>query len=354
MAIKNNNVFNEINAYKYDLVEIDEEFEKEIISQIPSGLNKLEIAMYVYIKLCKTFTYDEEYFLHLMGTISKRDMSDLRHTELSNLSKINKNNNSVVCWEFVIIYGKILKDLGIDSYVYDTLIFDDKPSDIVDEEEYFQQRYGKWHPTFGIRIDSTFIDVNVSAWYGDLSLAKNNYAVRNIRCIDETVEEKNAISNAIKKAYSFLAPNEPIKSSDFDACVEEYEKNNANKTQVSVDEKIEILLEKIQEPTLTGMDMLDYILLLRILIFSQKEREDNFKAIMVSGDPLENGTHRPIIIFTLNDTSISNNPEKNNYYIYNHEKMIMPIDREELQAGFLDNRFIYFRDGSRISGIKER
>ena len=100
--------------------------------------------------------------------------------------------------------------------------------------------------------------------------------------------------------------------------------------------------------------MLDYILLLRILIFSQKEREDNFKAIMVSGDPLENGTHRPIIIFTLNDTSISNNPEKNNYYIYNHEKMIMPIDREELQAGFLDNRFIYFRDGSRISGIKER
>lgn len=354
MAIINNDILNENNAYKYNFVRIDEQFEKEIVSEIPSGLTKLEIAMYVYLKLCKTFTYDEKFFLRLMGTMAKQNMHDLSHTQLSNLSKINFDNNSVVCWEFVIIYGKILKDLGIDSYVYDTMLFDDKPCSVVSEDEYFQERYGKWHPTFGFKIDNIFIDVNVSAWYGDLSLAKCNYMPVNLHCIEETPEEKELIENAIRKAYSILSPNQLIQSSDFDSYVENYEKTTYSKTQIPLSEKLDILTEKIQESNLTGMDMLDYVMLLRILIFNQKEREDNFKALMISGDVLEQNSHRPIVVFTLNDTSISNNPERNSYYIYGHDRRIIPMTKDELEVGFSEGRFIYFREGSRISGIKGR
>ncbi len=353
MALENNNIVTNSNAYKYNAVRLNEEFEQRLISQIPEGLNKLEIAMFMYVKLCKIFTYDEEFFLHIMGTIPQRDMSSMNHTQLSNLSRINEDNNSIVCWEFAIIYGKILKDLGIDSYVYDSELFDIKPVEVVDEEEYFVQRYGKWHPTFGIKIDDTFINFSFSAWHSDLSLAKNNYMVRDITCINETEQEKQAITDAITKAYSYLAPNESIKSSNFDACVEEYEKSSSS-VQVPLSEKMEILLEKIKESNLTGMDMLDYILLLRVLVFNPREREDNFKATMINGIYPKNSIRRPIMVFTLNDTSISSNPENNYYYIYNNEKAIIPISKEELESGFSDDRFIYFREGSRISGIKER
>ena len=213
-----NSVVNKNNAYKYDSVNIDEEFKKEIILGIPRELNKLETAMYIYLKLCQTLTYDEDYFQYSMGTNTKRTMPDMSHTKPSDLFKINSNNNSVVCWEFITIYGKILKDFGIDSYVYDIMLsdsFDDKPTRIVNENNFFKEQYGTNHVRFGIKIDNSFIDVYVSALYGDFCLAKNNSMIRNVECVNSSFEERYALANAIKKAYSILCPNQTIEKCDF-------------------------------------------------------------------------------------------------------------------------------------------
>lgn len=335
-----NSIFNKKNAYKYDLIKIDEEFAKEIISQIPSGLNNLEIALFVYIKLCKTFSYDEEYFMCDMGVMSKRKKVFIKHTKLSNILTINKDNNYVVCWEFVAIYGKILRELGIESYVYD--IADEKNYIIVDEHEYFQILYGKWHPYFVIKVNNTFIDINVSAWYGDLSLAKNNYMLKNIKCLDENKKRKENILNGIKKAYSLISPDKPIESFEF------YNNFENKNEQISLKEKIKIISQKIKESDLTGMDMLDYILLL-----SRQENRDNLNTTVIGADVLENGHYRPTIIFTLNNKSISNNPGENYYYVYYNGKKIMPISKEKIEEEFLNKKFRYFKKGLRISGIKE-
>ena len=59
MAMISDNILNENNAYKYDLVRIDEQFEKEIISEIPSGLTfaeKLVICSLGIPYICSIFS----------------------------------------------------------------------------------------------------------------------------------------------------------------------------------------------------------------------------------------------------------------------------------------------------------
>lgn len=60
-------------------------------------------------------------------------------------------------------------NVGINSYVYDTELFEDAPVEVVDEREYFEQRYGKWHPGFAVNVDnqifSNFINAMVEVYH---------------------------------------------------------------------------------------------------------------------------------------------------------------------------------------------
>ena len=114
-----------------------------------------------------------------------------------------------------------LDNMKIDGEMFEYIESFFRPNDekgwvALDNHHVFsiKDKNGKWHPTFGIKIDDTFINFSFSAWHSDLSLAKNNYMVRDITCINETEQEKQAITDAITKAYSYLSPNESIKSSN--------------------------------------------------------------------------------------------------------------------------------------------
>ena len=131
-------LFTQENKYRYESISIDDEFAKRIISSIPENLSQVEKALFVYIRLCKILSYDDEFLLYITKALSKKEMSSMNHAKIDNLTKINEDNNSIVCWEFVAIYGKILSMIGINSYVYDTEIFEDTPVEVVDEKEYFE------------------------------------------------------------------------------------------------------------------------------------------------------------------------------------------------------------------------
>ena len=47
---------------KYKYIKLNKDLEQKIISNMPEDLSDLEKAMYIYIKMCKTLSYDEEYY----------------------------------------------------------------------------------------------------------------------------------------------------------------------------------------------------------------------------------------------------------------------------------------------------
>ena len=209
-------LFTEENKYRYDSISINNEFAKMIISSIPENITQLEKAIYVYIKLCKLLSYDDEFLLYITRALSKKEMSSTNHTKIDNLANINESNNSVVCWEFVAIYGKILSMIGINSYVYDTELFEDAPVEVVDEREYFEQRYGKWHPGFAVNVDNQIFSISINAMVGDLSLAKHNYELKEIKSLHNDEEEKKKFKETINKVYGMVTNGAEIKPYNFE------------------------------------------------------------------------------------------------------------------------------------------
>ena len=90
-------LFTQENKYRYELISIDDEFAKRIISSIPENLSQVEKALFVYIKLCKILSYDDEFLLYITKALSKKEMSSMNHAKIDNLTKINEDNNSIVC-----------------------------------------------------------------------------------------------------------------------------------------------------------------------------------------------------------------------------------------------------------------
>ncbi len=83
--------------------ELDIKLVNYIESNISSDMSELEIAIKIYYLLCKNFVYDPAYSIY--GNDSK----------FIDYSKVNLQNNRVVCVQFAIIYYKFLLKYGIDA-----------------------------------------------------------------------------------------------------------------------------------------------------------------------------------------------------------------------------------------------
>ena len=59
--------------------------------------------------MCKLLTYDDEYF-----AVNQKGPATEKHKDVNYVSNINLTNNRVVCFEFNLIYSKLLDELGIN------------------------------------------------------------------------------------------------------------------------------------------------------------------------------------------------------------------------------------------------
>lgn len=347
-------LFTEENKYRYDSISINNEFAKMIISSIPENITQLEKAIYVYIKLCKLLSYDDEFLLYITRALSKKEMSSTNHTKIDNLANINESNNSVVCWEFVAIYGKILSMIGINSYVYDTELFEDAPVEVVDEREYFEQRYGKWHPGFAVNADNQIFSISINAMVGDLSLAKHNYELKEIKSLHNDEEEKKKFKETINKVYGMVTNGAEIKPYNFEKEVDDYIEITDNLRPVKIEDKIAIFFSKVKQSEFLGLEFINDVFLLGGNIFNEKELKDNCFATIIGKRFLEEQKKSiPIIVFAINKTSIKDNPNENEYYILEGINGLVPISLQQLQESFNIGEFRYFADGNRVPGILE-
>lgn len=317
---------------KHKDVKISDELYKAILDGMPSTFDPLEKAIYIYIKMCKILTYDSEYFAS-----NNVGYSTLKHLDPNYVFNITPENNEAVCFEFNLIYSKLLSDLKINFETY-----------------YGNGVYGRGHANLKFRYKDyiIFSDAILTTIKSDLTYAKLNQPLRGLKCENissDTVDEFNKIFN---KVYEIIIKQENKKEGQnvhvhtYDELVSEYNKHTKNIKSIDLIEKMSILLSKLSSLELKQIDYFSYALQLRKILFNEEERSNNISAVIMSRKvgPSYDLKKVPYMIITVNEDGFLTNPDKNKYYCLENKGILMPITLEELKEEFDSEKLKYISD----------
>ena len=349
--IESINKYLTITDTKYKGVHIDDDLEKAIVSGMPSDVSDLEKAIYIYIKMCKLLTYDEEYY-----AVNQKGEATRKHRNSDYVSSINLKNNKVVCFEFNLIYSKLLNDLGIKFKTdYHSMFLDDNG-----------ESYGDGHANLVFRSNKYLVlaDSVTSILQGDIMRAKLNEPLVGIKCINKNMQTQKEFNEALMKMYKVIAEQDKSITNievghleTLDELLGEYAHVTENIHEISLNERLSILIKKVNSTKMIGIDSLSYVLQLRKILFNEVQRKNNINVSIVrNNEPFdEEKVAMASVIFTLNDRSFTERPDRNVYYYYNPHQELVYITKEELQAKFDDGILEYIeKEDPRIPEIMER
>lgn len=334
-------------------VKVNEELQEEILKGLPSDYSDLDKALYVYIKMCKKLTYDEEFYaINQKGPLSEK------HKLIDNVSKITLTNNKVVCYEFDVIYAYILNKLGINYRHFIDLVngYGDHEEEEFDEEF---TKYSQSHTFLKFRCGKYLVkaDSVTTILHGDIMQAKLNQPLKGLVCENTNEQSKKEFMEELNKVYTYIAnqetkisQNEPEEIETFDEIVAQFA-NTTNKSKpIDIREKIEILINKVNSTQMIGIDAYSYLLQLRKILFTPQEREDNIKISIIRQSDETSAEALAIISLRLPD---ENGKMVVNRYIFKPGTRLIPISKEDLQTNFDNNTMGYVeKDDPIIPGIK--
>lgn len=332
---------------KYKEIKIDSDLENAIMDGFPYDASELEMAIYVYIKMCKVLTYDEEYY-----AVNQMGVATEKHRSTSHIASITPINNEVVCFEFNIIYAKFLNMLGINfasNYKYSV-----------------GEAYGDGHANLDFRCGKFLVNADsvTSILQGDIANAKINHPLVGINCLNKNSKTMAEFVDAYQKMYMLVASQEKnkcgddiLKNESLDELLDEYAHKTNNIKEVSLDERLSILIDKVNKKGMVGVDSLSYALHLRKILFNEEERKNNVKIIIIrNNEPFDKDkVAMPSVIVALNKYGFKNTPNETVYFYYNPNKELIAVTSEELQSRFNSGTFEYIaNDDPKIPGIKGR
>ena len=298
--------------------------------------------------MCKLLTYDDEYY-----AVNQRGQATLKHKDIHYVSSITPTQNKVVCFEFNLIYSKMLSQLGIHF--------------CSDYKGMVGEAYGSGHANLEFRSGKYLVDADsvTGILQGDIMRAKLNQPLVGLKCINRNAETKEDFRKSITKMYQLIAQQEHSVSEEqsierydtLEELLNEYAKTTTNLQDVSLDERFSILIDKVNSTGMVGIDALSYILQLRKILFTQEQRDQNFAVtILRNNEPFdEDRIAMASVIFTVNDQHFVDNPERNRYYYFNPNHELVLISKDELQSKF-DNGILEYveKNDPRIPGIVEK
>lgn len=312
-----NSLPNNINKISENIV-IDRELKDEILRGIPEDGSNIEKAIYIYIKMCKLLTYDDEYYVK--GQIGDHTN---KHSDINNISNVTLQNNKVVCTEFNAILGKFLEELGI--------LYVNKPEGM---------EYGNAHSWLKFKSDKFLVeaDAALSILYGDLARAKFNKPLEGLKCLNENAETQKEFLDIIRKMYARIIEEEK-KKEEFEKVVARYQQVTTNLQAMSLDEKLKVLIDKVRQDNVSGIDLLFNILQMKKIIFNEQELNNNVSIVFVR----DNSEETPSIstVFVLNAINVKLNTLNNRYFVFNNNGDFQQTSRSSLQEKFDNKRLEY-------------
>ena len=292
-------------------------------------------------------TYDEEYY-----AVNQKGIATEKHKSTDYVSTITLENNKVVCFEFNLIYSKLLNQLGIH--------FSSDYKGMVGEA------YGEGHANLEFRSDKFLISADsvTSILQGDIMQAKLNQPLVGLKCINRNQQTQQEFKDSLSKMYQLIAQLDKSISENhqvehiqtLDELLEEYSLVTQNIQDIDLNERLSILINKVNSTKMIGIDSLSYVLQLRKILFTEEQRKNNIGVTIVrNNEPFEEGrVAMASAIFTLNAKSFEEHPAQNIYYYFNPNHEFTAISQEELQAKFNDGKLDYVeKDDPRIPEIIE-
>jgi len=326
---------------------LNPDLEEKILSGMPEDATELEKAIYIYIKMCKLLTYDDEYY-----AANQKGKVALKHKDISYISSISPQNNKVVCFEFNLIYSILLDRLGIKFRS--------------DYKNMAEESYGDSHANLEFRSGKYLIiaDSVISILEGDMMKAKLNQPLTGLQCMNRNTDTQLEFMSKASKMYKLIIEQEKQSGANvsargvqtFEDIMSEYASVTTNLKEIGFDEKLLILIEKVNATRMVGIDSLSYALQLRKILFNQEERQNNLGISIIRNNEFlnSNGSIMGSAIFSLNKEGFEEAEDKNVYYYFQPNHELVPISKEELQEKFNDELFEYIeKDDPRIPGIIE-
>ncbi len=314
----------------YEKVQIATELRLAILGNMPRDFSLLEKAIYIYIKMCEILTYDDEYYVEKKANLTRN------HSDISYVKQITPQNNKVVCFEFNAIYTRLLSELGINfkSHYYSGNNDD----------------YGKSHVYADFRVDKYLVsaDSTKTILQSDITRAKVGLSLRRIECLNNNPQTKKEFEEALSKVYAVVLKEHGRNThGTFDELLSQY-RNIHNSVAIPLEEKLDILLSKVNDASLLGVDALSYILTLRDVIFNGYETNNNIFYVIIRNklNPVDNQNAMASAIFTINTLGLGEDRNANRYFFYNPGEPLKELSKEDLEYCFNEGIFAYIETGS--------
>lgn len=318
----------------YEKVELNPDLHDAIIEKMPEGISRLEKAAYIYAKMCTILTYDNRF----MAANQKGEAAE-KHKSLDYVSQISPENNEVVCFEFNMIYAKMLDEQGLH--------FKSEYKDMSGEY------YGYGHANLEFR-DGKFIvqaDSVASILGGDIARAKLGLPLTGFECESPNKRTQKEFQDKVNAMYELVQSQERENDP-----WNEYDSLTENLYPVEFDEKKAILLDRLKSTNLRGIDAMTYALQLRKALFSEQERRDNISVVVLrnnavngEGPKLEAGA-----VIAMNGSNLDDQPSETSYYYLSSNKELSSITLEDVKSRLNDGTFEYIeRNDPKIPGTVE-
>lgn len=312
-----------------DRVKINDELRQSVLGNLDTSSSDLEKAIYIYIKLCKLLSYDEEFY-----AVNQRGYVALKHENPERIYTITPKNNRAVCYEFNSIFAKLLDELNIK------FITTSKLNGIYRGHTSLMFRVGK----FLVNADSV-----ESILKNDLLNAKLNNPLDGLRCVNKYKGTREAFADILSKVYKIVAAEENVAAKveereTFADILREYE-GCINET-LDLDSKLAVMIDKVIHTGVQGVDSIAYLLQLRKIIFSREEREKNIKISIVRDNVTASSERVATVsaIFTINKVDMYVDIFNNQYYFFHPNYPLVPVSIIEIQELFEGNMLEYIGD----------
>ncbi len=318
--------------------------EREILKGMPKDYSLMQQAIYIYMKMCKVLTYDQEFYAANQGGIVAA-----RHEDIEHLQTITPTNNEVVCYEFNSIYSHFLSKLGINYSIESRSGYKDG-----------QQLYGGAHASLSFRCDKFLVkaDSVESIFNGDLALLKTGNTATGIKCLNKNEATFREFGQMISQVATDIAKQEhQIPSTPITATPDSYQEALHAYTGISnaslppVERRVAIIREQMNQCQLDPMDAYAYLLQLRHLQFTPDEQDYCFKVSILRENPAT--PFQPLetrsIWATSKSFALPENPIT--YYSYKPGEEVEEVAPETVLEDLQSGRLAYINRKTEIPGI---
>ena len=296
-----------------DPVKLNDDLVEYVLNNMPKDYTDVQKAIFTYLKLCKLFTYDEEFYAEQQSEESNR-----KHSDVSKLSEISPTNNSVVCYEINQIFAQFLKSYGIDynaSAIFGT--------------------YGNGHANLTFKADDYVVQADAVATIlgSDLLNAKMHNSITGLVCKNKNSVLKTKFKKLVLQVTEDLKRLDPSPYVAHDS-IDNWQKLISvfveDPVDVTIKDKIDIFTDIAVTNTLPPTEKIAYLTKIYNHLFS-KDRTTYMTIIKEKSDP--NKFAKPTLVITYNAQDEITKFENNQYVLLRNNEWI-DISREDLQKLF--------------------